>query len=398
MTIALVLFVVICFVIGVSFLFRGFTNLPQADKIASREELNKANEELKVTRSDSIKLRSQLDELVIQFEETKGKLAWAEKNVLDLQNLSVQGAKSLERIGQLERDLSFLSQKADSQARDSIDVITRLATENEVLQRKIEQGGTSTGPAELTAIQDENEKLKIQLEGYSNKVKELEALTAGQGQAAEKLVDVGSASTELAAENENLKKSLQELQDKIGSAQAEAEKFRAEQTVQLKALQATITKLETENKELKQGAAPAKEGAPAAAVPPASSSEEELKRVRAQNEERILAANAALTKLNSELEILNAQIREKDERIKKLTEELLASKKEPAPPAPDAAQSAAWGTEKLELEKRLKDLQKVNQFLINKEKLLTFKLAQSRAQAQGLEKICEEYKYQTGKK
>lgn len=388
MTLIIALVAVICFVVGVAFLFNGFRNLPQADKIASREELDKSAEELKNTLADSAKLRSQLDSLVIQFEETKAKLSWAETNVEALKDLETQGSQTQERISQLERDLSFLSGKADSQARESIDVITRLAAENEIMQRKIEQG-TGTNSAELTALQDENEKIKIQLEGYSNKVKELEAQTSAEKQTAEQLAGVEKASAQLSAENEQLKKSLEDLQAKILASQAEAEKFRNEKATELANLQARIAELESVSK------------AAALAPPPPSAdavqaAEEELKRVRQQNEERIVAANAAITKLNSELDALNTQITQKDERIKKMSEEL-AAKIDAQAVVPEPAKSADaenWSEEKKTLEKRLQELQKINQFLLNKEKVLTFKLAQSRAQASGFEKICEELKKQ----
>ena len=337
MIFVLSIFVIVCFVVGVALLFRGYTNLPSAEKIASRADLEKADQGLKLARDEAGTLRLQLDELVVQLEETKGKLAWAEKNVQASENFRAQGAQAQARIDQLEKDLNFLSQKADSQAREAIDVITRLAAERENLQRSLGQASGAVNSEEFQQLKDENQKFKIQVEGYANKVKELEALAGSQGQANDK-----------------------------------------------------IAQLETENKTLReQPAGPAAD--PAA--------EEELKKVRQQSEERLVQANASLAKLYSEMEALNSRIGEKDSRIKQLNEELLISRRETAGASSgQAAPAQEWVQEKADLEKCLQELQKANQYLVDKEKVLTFKLAQSRAQALGLEKICEEFKYQVERK
>lgn len=58
--------------------------------------------------------------------------------------------------------------------------------------------------------------------------------------------------------------------------------------------------------------------------------EDQLKEIRVRSEEQIVQANAALVKFNSDIELLDAQITEKDERIKKFSQELLASRQEAA--------------------------------------------------------------------
>ncbi len=218
--------------------------------------------------------------------------------------MSKDAAEVQLRFAQLEKDLNFLSQKADGQAVQAIEVITRLAAETESLQNAFAQKQDTVKTDELNNLTDENQKLKIQIDGYASKLKELEVIAQS-----------------------------------------------AQETTSL-----------------------------------LSATQEELKRVRLQNEEQIVAANSALVKLNSDMQLLSQEISQKDESIRKFTQELLVSRQETAQQAVNVAQIQ-------DLQKQLEQFQEVNQHLRDKEKLLTFKLVQARAQALSFEKICEEFKY-----
>ncbi len=309
------LFIVFTFVVGVSLLFRGCFMLPDSAKLASSSDLQKAQADLKLANAETEKLRGQANTLAVQLEEMKGKLSWAEENVKALEEALKDGEQVQSRLEQLEKDLTFLSQKADSQANGAIEVITSLAAERESLQNAVSQNAT-VKTEDFNNLTDENQKLKIQIDGYTSKVKEMEALLAASKEADVKLASV----------------------------------------------------------------------------------QEELKKVRLENEEKIVQANAALVKLNSEIELLNAQITEKDERIKKFSQDLLMSRQETAVVQKQIEEfkstqqltSVAQGED---LQKQIEQLKVVNQHLQNKEKILIFKLAQARAQALSFEKICEEFKH-----
>ncbi len=378
-TVLILAFIVIaCFVAGVFLLFGGYSNLPSADKVAPAGELDKAKDDLKNANAETDKLRAQSNALAVQIEEMKGKLTWAEENVKVLEGMVNESTAAQDKLSQIEKDLSFLSQKADTQAREAIDVITRLAAENEVFQRNAEAAPAAVSSEELTRLKDENEKFKIQVEGYANKLKELEALAAAKPAetVAVSAPVANPVNDKLAEENANLKKSISELEEKIKVAQTDAEKLHAEQVKQIDELKAKIVQLESENKAL---TATAKTTGP---------SEDELKKIREESEAKLVEANAGLTALQGEIVTVKSQITEKDAHIQKLSEELRLSKEA-------MTVSASAKSEKEDLQKKLQDLQKMNQFLMDKEKILTFRLAQSRAQASGLEKICEEIKLQS---
>ncbi len=317
--IILAVFVILTFVVGVSFLFGGYCVLPDNSKLAPLPEFQKAQADLKLANAEMEKLRQQANTLAVELDGMKDKCHWAEENVKNLEALSKQGSQAQMRIDQLEKDLSFLSQKADSQAQEAIDVITRLAAEGEALQNAFSQNNNAAKTEDLNNLTDENQKLKIQVEGYAGKVKDLEVLAASCAEDKSKLLAV----------------------------------------------------------------------------------EDQLKEIRVRSEEQIVQANAALVKFNSDIELLNTQITEKDERIKKFSQELLASRQEAAlflKGIDDlkAVQKTVSISHSEDLDKQLEQLQAANQHLRDKEKMLTFKLAQARAQAMSFERICEEFKCQVG--
>jgi chromosome segregation ATPase len=398
-------FVILAFVVGVSLLLSGFSSLPKG-KTAPAGEFEKTQASLKAANDETEKLRAQSNTLAVQLEEMKGKLSWAEDNVKALEDTLNESSAAGAKLEQLEKDLTFLSQKADSQAREAIDVITRLAAETEVLklQSSAAASAPTADPSEIAAMKDENQKLQIQLDGYASKVKDLETAVAAAQEAGAKYADVTKMNTQFVEENTVLKKSLSELEDKIKTAQVQAEQFKAEQAqavVQLQnkinelgAAAATVVVAPVESEDLVRSSAQV------------GQLQEELQRVRLETEEKIVQANAALVKMNSEMETLNAQINDKDSRLKKLNEDLYSTREElsvslrtvhelkqlPAASVVSSEVSESLILEKAELQKRLAELGAANQRLLDKEKILTYKLAQSRAQALNLERLCDELK------
>lgn len=314
------LFVIITFVIGVSFLFRGYLTLPSAEKFVPIGELEKLQSDLKLANGEMEKLRTRSNALAVHLDEANGKLTWALGNVKTLEETLSKGSQLQPRLDQLEQDLNFLSQKADAQAQEAFDVITRLAAENESLHHEIELPAVAAHADELAKLTDENQKFKIQVEGYARKVKELETAVESAQQASEQLTQVNQAHAVLAEENLFLKKNFADLEEQIKVAQSYADDLKAEYSQNVLELQNKITQLDADNVALKQ----------VAEQSITRISQEEVNLLRAQHEERIIQANTALVKLNTDIELLNAQLAEKDGCIKRLTEDLLSSRQEVA--------------------------------------------------------------------
>ncbi len=370
-------FVIVTFVIGVAFLFGGYSALPNASAVAPAGELLKAQTDLKSANNKKEELRAQANALAVELQGMKDKLNWAQENVNALEETLKSGEQAQTRLEQLEKDLSFLSQKADSQALEAIDVITRLSEETQSLQKALSQAAVSQDVTEISKLTDENQKFTIQIEGYTKKVKELESAVAASQEASNKLDEINKASVQLTQENLTLRNNLALLNEDIKSLHEEGEKLKKAHEQKILELQEKILKLEEQSKNLVQ--------IPDVAV--ISESEQELKRIRLENEERIVQANAALVKLNSQMELFTFQINEKDARIKKLVEELLVSRQEVESSRQEIIQLK--DLEKEFFQEQLNQLQHANQLLRDKEKILLYKLAQSRAQAMGLERFSE---------
>lgn len=302
-------FVIVSFVVGVALLFGGYSALPDNSKIAPLDEFQKIQADLKQVSAQREELRQQANTLAVQLEQMKGKLSWAEENVKVLEQMTADASKTQEQLGQVEKDLSFLSQKADAQAVEAIEVITRLESERESLQNTLSQKEKEVLPKmeDFNSLADENQKLKIQIDGYTSKLKDFEPMSA----------------------------SLEETRQHLSQAQ------------------------------------------------------EELAKVRLQNEEQMAQANAALVKFNTQIEDLNKEALEKDERIKKFAEELFAVRQE----AFGQSQSVL---ENQNLQKQLEDLRAAHRRLQEKERILIGKLAHSRAVALKFEKMSEELNYPVG--
>ncbi len=396
------LFVIITFVIGVSFLFRGYLTLPSAEKFVPIAQLEKVQSDLKLANGEMEKLRTQSNALAVELDAANGKLTWALGNVKTLEETLSKASQLQPRLDQLEQDLNFLSQKADAQAQEAIDVITRLAVEKESLQHEVASPTVAANTDELEKLTDENQKYKIQVEGYARKVKELETAVESLQQASAQLIELNQVRTTLTEENLLLKKNLSELEEQIKTAQSYADDLKAEHSQNVLELQNKIAQIDADNLALKQ-------------TPPepiAQISLEEVNLLRAQHEERIVQANTALIKLNTDMELLNVQLAQKDASLRKLTEDLLASRQEVAvslreivdlkTALPKEVVVPEVAGERLslalqqrdELQKSLQELQAVHENLRLKEKIMMQKLVQSRAQAMSLEKICEDFKYQ----
>jgi len=403
MSILVALFVIVAFVVGVSFLFRGYIGLADAGKTAPLADLEKAHSDLKVANTETEKARAQANTLAVELDEMKGKLTWAQGNVKSLEDTLRKSSQAYARIEQLEKDLTFLSQKADSQAREAIDVITQLAAETEVLKLQSavpSPAGDLFSSVDVKVITDENQKLKIQVDGYTSKVKDLEAAVVAAQDEGAKYVNVTQTNSQFSQENVVLKKNLAELEEKIKVAQGEAEQFTVQQAKAVDELQAKIAQLETQPPAVVSTPV---ESAPKVPAVNIAASEDELRRVRIQSEEMIVQANSALVRLNSDVEMLTSQIADKDTRIKKLTEDLFSTRDELSvslrtvnelklSPSAKVSYPVIPDAERDELQKRFDDLAAVNQRLLDKGKILTYKLAQSRAQALSLERLCDELK------
>ena len=90
MMIFFVLVGVLLFVLGVTFLFKGYGAIPASDTIVPLEDLEKVKKDLDGSKNEGNTLKKQLDTLTVELVQTKSKLQMAVKaqdNIKELQTI-----------------------------------------------------------------------------------------------------------------------------------------------------------------------------------------------------------------------------------------------------------------------------------------------------------------------
>lgn len=192
---------VVLFVVGIALAFQGFGNVPDASTIVSKDAFDKVENDLGNSKEQEEKLKLQMDSLAVELEKTKEKLAQGQESGEGVDALKAQEEEYKTKIQELEKNLGFLREKADTQATESIDVISSLREKNETLESEIVSTKEQVDPDALEVLSKEKESLESQLNKHLSRVQQLEVeLNTAAGQ------------TE---ENQKLTKGLKQITGKI---------------------------------------------------------------------------------------------------------------------------------------------------------------------------------------
>ena len=367
--------VITLFVIGVSLLLKGYMNTPNPATVVPLEKLIQTQNDLHASQAETVKLKLQMDTLALKIDEMKTQLTEAKKREEIITAMRIKENENLEKIHALEMDLNFLSQKADQQAQEAIEVINLLRAESEQFKKELAQR-SAVDPAEIEKLNNEIQTLHTQLQERDVSIKKIE------DEAVKKIEVTFSAQ-------------IQQLTDELTKAQAQINQLNTANqklTAELEPLRQELTTMQETAAKLKDSQAPA--------VP-----------TEAAGAESKAAASAEIQKLTDELTKAQSdsrkQIEEAQAQIKQLTADLAASreaftqakqKQEAAiVSVPPVEAATNWIKEKEQLESQLKKLQDINKHLIEKEKILQLELTKSRMRVIGLERIWEDFKSQSPK-
>ena len=355
----LVLIVVIAFLLGVTFVYKGISEKPQV----ALEDLEKVKGELAVSRQSEEGLKADLESASKETGSVKENLEEVQSSLRkSLQELAVaqDSEKSCKnKIRDLEEKLTALYTKADVQAKNALEVISALRQENESLKQK---AGTSSplplqstpDPEAVQALTKEIEILKAQSQELSARVQQLEQELAVQKAESERqLAEANATIDRLKAHPEAPAAPSVPVADDIGKAdldnlRSENEQLKAqigEGFAKIKEFESTVAQLKAQ---------------PAAAAPSVPS-------------EADLAEQAELKRVNEDL--------------RKMVEQLKAE---------NAAAAAKPSDVKVppDIEAQISKLKELNEFLTRKDKMLQTELTKSRIKALGLERICADFKTQ----
>lgn len=353
----LAIIVVTLFVIGVSLLLKGYVSTPNPATVVPVEKLVKTQNDLNTTREHELKLKLQIDALVLKLDEAKTQLDEAKKLQKVISTLRIQETDYQGKIRSLEMDLTFLSQKADTQAQEAIDAILLLKGTTDSLKIDLAQKPI-VDPVELDKLRADNQALQAQLQEKAAAVKQLEDQVGSvQKQWETKLAEATEAMSRLSAEHQRLKDDTTPLAAKLAQLEQEAASSKGNTETQLTAANAKIESLTGE-----------------------------LTKLQEDQQRQVEEAKAQIEQLTQQLaasQLALAESRRSDETFKKMS----------APAAALAVQAAAPGAApKPDLEGQISKLKNINTHLLEKEKVLQLELTKSRMRIVSLEQILEDLK------
>ena len=198
---------VILFVVGIALVFQGYRNIPDANTIVSKDAFDKVKSDFDNSKEEEEKLKQQLDSLTIKLEKTKEKLAQAQESGEGVDALKAQEEEYKTKIQELEKNLGFLREKADTQATESINVISSLREKNETLESEIVSTKGQVDPDALEVLSKEKESLESQVNKHLSRVQQLEGEM--------------NTVTSLTEQNRKLTEGLKQITEKISELEDE---------------------------------------------------------------------------------------------------------------------------------------------------------------------------------
>jgi len=366
---------IILFVLGLTFIYRGYKGTPDTSQVVSKKEFQKLEGQLQSSVNKENKLKQQLDTLAVDLENTREKLGDLEKTKEMVEALRQTEQQYTNKIHELEQGLSFLSGKADTQASEALGAIEQLTMENEQLRVRVQEQTEAVSAEDYETVQNENKTLQEQIARHSQNIQDLgQQLTEKQKKAEEELLNAQNRISILSNENLDLKSGLEALHRKIEEVYTVSDEALQKNRGELRKAEDLIARLKEENGTLKQKA----------------SSVEESGDLTEGFQHQLGEAQQLNRQLNETVVSLKEQIQVNERTVARLETENGALK-EAAGAAAERVPIAAregLGQKRSQLENQLKILREFNNHLIEKERLLEVELSKSRAQAIGLEKLC----------
>ncbi|OGX06941.1 MAG: hypothetical protein A2Z88_03995 [Omnitrophica WOR_2 bacterium GWA2_47_8] len=390
----LVIITVILFVIGISFILKGYKNTPEIDvkeldRIKSDLQLSKKQEE--AAKAEAAAIKKELDETkknVLEAEKLKQILTALEdeRNQYKEESAKFQheAHESSRMIQSMSEKLSVLETKAqvnsispedwdkalavaDGQAKGALEVIQALETKTASLEQQ---------------YQTEVEKLKNEIAGILQKADQQakEASQLAQSQKESPAAQENQAKIEnLTSENQKLTQRLQEAQENLKNFEALIKKMQEEQEKLVKEKAAAVpseANADTDNLKNENGALKARiqEG-----LNRIQMLEVELNQLKARPQ--VKSGNVPEPNVQYLYEDFKTQLNQMRETVKDLNKD---KKDDTSSQIPS------------DIQEKVRKLEELNRFLTDKEKILQSELTKSRMEAIGLKQICEDFKVQLG--
>ncbi|MFA5088969.1 MAG: hypothetical protein WC552_08070 [Candidatus Omnitrophota bacterium] len=407
MLILLVGIIIISFVAGLVIIFLGYKEIPDIEAA----QLVEIETNLTTSQKTGEKLNSELISIKKELAETQANLQQARDLEKVVAALREEKNSYKESLNKLDGDLKGVTGKADQQAQNALELIESLRQENEAL-KTIEEKIKG-----FEAVKQSEEKLR----------RELDLLKKQHAEAQEGLEEkkkLEEFSSTLKSVEAQYKENTRKLEEDIQLIAAKADR-QARDAVEL------IKNLQEENKSI-SASAPMKvtDLTPAETLPQALGplkGEDALAAAEKKAEDEIRQQTEEIENLRKENLTLNQQVNDSLERMRHLEQEMESLRAAGTAQTPEARQDdsdvqklyadfrgqleqirqkvndlktvsvpeeehPAEGD--LESQQKLRKLKEMNNFLMEREKILQLELTKSRVQALGLKRICEDFKIQ----
>ncbi len=381
------------------------------DLTQSKQDLERALEEERAKSHSSAEPSVDEEQLKQQAE----RLTQAEGSVV---RLTGENSRLLEQVKEQTDSMEALKGEIDALKNAPAQPRAEDQARIDELQAQLTQVNQSQSE-ELGRVQAEQERLKQELDGARQELEaERQKLAAANDNKSEELKQqFESQRTELEQENQRLAQQVADHNAQIVRLQEETEKLREESRVlreqeglKTEALQAEINQQKEQLHAERQ--------ADVAAIDKLKNEKQSLLDAEAKDKATIAALEHRINEMNQSLqeEINKAKQRalsDASEEKRKLANDLTAMEEKMAfskityeqkiidlnselykikSTMPAEGTGTAQQVESLEAE--LKKLKDTNSHLLEKERTLVYELSKSRAQAAGLEKICQDFKRQ----
>ncbi len=414
---------ILFFVIGIGFVLKSYLSTPNENTMVPLVELQKAKTELAQSKEAEARWKSQFDQVTRDaqtfkknFEEIKVREDKLTKTLEEFQSSSKEGMYKA-TVEQLETELAMIKSKAESQAKDALEIVDTL--------------------------NKENENFKNQIEAANQRIKELEPQIVSKGTIEENIRSLEKEKKETETMLETLKKEHQILLDEFNQKLSEFEQikntFQTEKSGDEERFSRTTAMIDVLNNEknalikekdryiaivdqMKEDIDMIKkEGARhlTQAMDHLRLENDHLRQqlqelteklqlweiqmtsLQKESQDSWFSSNQIIKDLRNENQSFQTQLQESLTKIQELQIELEIIRKkseEELTHALDTVERLRKDKDSVfnardELEINLQKTKAVNLTLLEKEDLVQYEIVKNRAQALGLEKLCEELKF-----
>ena len=306
---------VLLFVLGVTFLFKGYTAIPPIDTVVPKKDFEGLKTDLETSKGEGNNLKKQLDTLTIELVQTKSKLQDSMKAQDAVKELQAQDEQNKTKIHDLDDRLGVFMAKAEEQAKEASAVINTLTQEKEGLQKKVEEA-KALDPQVLEEMKTQKENLEKNLAEQIAKIQQLETDVAASKKLQEELASVKSTIDNLTKENQKLKDDITTAASVVAKPVETQNTLELTQTKealeqaqgQMESQQAQSSQKETRIQDLEKKLQGQSTGAPSEAAP-RQQMEKELTRMHREGEEHLANASAKIENLQFENQDLLKKVR-----------------------------------------------------------------------------------------